>query len=89
MLKKPEHILTFIQHALSHPAPAVEQAARRPVVGDLGINTSSGAGDDDDGDSDDDTPGSERYSREDEIAETAVNLLLAILEGGLHSTWLT
>lgn len=36
---------------------------------------------DEDGDSDDDMPDSERFTADDEMTETSVNLLLSILEG--------
>ncbi|KAJ6613487.1 hypothetical protein B0H10DRAFT_1805501 [Mycena sp. CBHHK59/15] len=75
ILGKPAHILSFVSHALE-PAGTSPQKEKRG-------NTPSYQLDDDDfedGDSDDDTPGADIITPDDEITETSVNLLLAVLE---------
>jgi hypothetical protein len=78
ILGKPAHILSFVKHALESVGPESEQkpAATNPFK--LGSNTPDGS---EDGDSDDDTPGADIIAPDDEMVETSVNLLLAVLEG--------
>lgn len=76
VLGKPTHILSFVKHALDSGSPASEK--KEPAKSNpfhLDLNESE------EGDSDDDTPGAEIISPDDEMIETAVNLLLAVLEG--------
>lgn len=79
ILGKPSHILSFVKHALESGGPEPETkkpASANPFKLDLD------EGDlDDEGDSDDDTPGVDIISPDDEMIETSVNLLLAVLEG--------
>lgn len=88
ILSQPEHILSFIKHALGSTIIAPPQANQRTQpkaeaslsLKDLRIVPEK---DDftDEGDSDDETPEASGVSVDDEMTETAVNLLLAILEG--------
>jgi hypothetical protein len=68
-----------VKHALESGGPEPETkkpASANPFKLDLD------EGDlDDEGDSDDDTPGVDIISPDDEMIETSVNLLLAVLEG--------
>ncbi|KAJ7095353.1 hypothetical protein B0H15DRAFT_775607 [Mycena belliarum] len=75
ILGKPAHILSFVKHALESrgSVPEANKASNtRPFELDLG--------DQDGSDSDDDTPGEEIIDPDDEMVETSVNLLLAVLE---------
>ena len=88
ILRKPEHILSFIQHALtsaSSPQPPANQGAQRNAKDTLGMADLRIVPEKDDlldnGDSDDETPPTSNVSTDDEMTDTAVNLLLAILEG--------
>ncbi|KAJ7498954.1 hypothetical protein FB451DRAFT_1334528 [Mycena latifolia] len=77
ILGKPAHILSFVKHALESRGPESEtrkQTNTHPFQ--LNLNQSE----DDDADSDDDTPGLEIVAPDDEIVETSVSLLLAVLE---------
>jgi hypothetical protein len=76
ILNKPENILAFISHALevstNHDA---RDSGAKPT------HHSSESGYDTGADSDDDTTDAERYDDDDEMADTAVNLLLSVLDG--------
>lgn len=96
ILSKPEHILSFVKHALdaaNAPAPEVDASSpgRHPRnssglrMEDLRLVPEDEVVSDE-GDSDDDTPGEELISADDEMTETAINLLLSLLEG-MASMW--
>lgn len=79
-LKDPGHVLGFVKHALedanrAKEAPQSEVRPRKTGLDALKIVPDEE--EQEEGDSDDDMPDSERY---DEMTETAVNLLLSILE---------
>lgn len=79
ILGKPVHILSFVKHALESKDPeseAKKPADPNPFKLDLGKSEGS-----DEGDSDDDTPGADIIAPDDEMMETSLNLLLAVLEG--------
>jgi hypothetical protein len=88
ILSKPEHVLTFIKHALqsdtaSKQAP-VDPGPRQGLTrDDLRIVPEEDADDDSDteGDSDDETPSLQGTRPNDEMTITALNLLLSVLEG--------
>lgn len=69
LLSKPDHFLPFIKHALTRSTARNMQGHARDFA-------------DSDSDSDDETPDSESFTPDDEMTETSVNLLLALLEGG-------
>ena len=80
ILRKPDHLLTFILHVLQSsqitvPGEPIPRRARDDMIDadsdDEGLE----------GDSDDDAPGSEVIGPDDELIETAITLLLSILEG--------
>jgi hypothetical protein len=75
ILYNPDHILSFILHVL--------ESATIPARSDAGDGSSNERlqFDIDEEDSDDETPGSEVVGPDDEMIETAISLLLAILEG--------
>ena len=94
LLSKPEHILSFIKHALQNDttqntAPKRASKGPRPQQGltveDLRIVPEEEQSDDADmeHDSDDETPGFQGARPNDEMTITALNLLLSILEGSL------
>jgi len=94
ILSKPQHILSFIQHALQNDTmqdAAHKQTPKGPsqrpglTMDDLRIVPEEEQGDDVDmeGDSDDETPGPQGVQPNDEMTITALNLLLSILEGFL------
>jgi hypothetical protein len=94
ILSKPEHVLTFIKHALqSHAvqdtAPkqgSVDPSSRQGLTrNDLRIVSEDDPDEDNDteADSDDETPGLQGARPNDEMTITALNLLLSILEGSL------
>ena len=88
LLCKPAHMLEFIKLVLEsleeprsqlvEPAatkqPDIQFRARKPTELDADAGYDSG-------DSDDGVPGSEIVTPNDEMKETAINLLLSILEG--------
>ena len=88
ILKKPEHILMFVKHALedSQMSREPKRPARRPKRTGLGLDDLRivpDSGDEDEigsGDSDDEDEGS-LNAAPDEITVTTLNLLLALLEG--------
>ena len=86
IFKKPSHILTFIKHALEPTFKKPEQPLKSVGRSPLRIIQDDEDEEDEDslreGDSDDeDAPGLEGIARKDEMAATAVNLLLSVLEG--------
>lgn len=92
ILKKPDHILSFIKHALqtsqqqalskyAHSEPATDAG---PKLGDLRIVDADEDDEDDilEGDSDDeDEPSVPREGTDEEMTSTALSLLLSVLEG--------
>ncbi|KIY73777.1 hypothetical protein CYLTODRAFT_406490 [Cylindrobasidium torrendii FP15055 ss-10] len=79
-LKNPSHILGFVKHVLVDAKKAEEEPETKHVKTGLdALRIVDGDEDEEveDGDSDDEQSGSERY---DEMIDTAVNLLLSILE---------
>lgn len=94
ILSKPEHVLTFIKHALQSDIvqdAAPKQASVDPISrqgltrDDLRIVSEGDPDEDNDteADSDDETPGLQGARPNDEMIITALNLLLSILEGFL------
>lgn len=94
ILSKPEHVLTFIKHALQsdnvQDAPpkqaSVDASSRQGLrMNDLRIVSEDDVDEDYDSeaDSDDETPGLQGARPNDEMTITALNLLLSILEGSL------
>lgn len=88
VLRKPEHILSFVKHALASTEelsgprePASNPQATTLKMQDLRIVPEDHDELSDDVDSDDETPDTEGALGEAEMTETAVNLLLAVLEG--------
>jgi hypothetical protein len=88
ILSRSEHILSFINHALTSSAtarPLKNQGARHKTKDSLGMDDLRIVPEKDDlsdsTDSDDETPPTSGVSTDDEMIDTAVNLLLAILEG--------
>ena len=76
ILNKPENILSFISHALEVSTNRdVQESGVKPAHHNSEHGYDSGA------DSDDDTADAERYDEDDEMADTAVNLLLSVLDG--------
>ena len=73
ILHNPDHILSFILHVL--------ESATIPPGSDPVDGFSNKLDIDEDEDSDDETQGSEVAGPDDEMIETAISLLLAILEG--------
>jgi hypothetical protein len=91
ILGRPEHVLTFIKHALQSEDTASKQVSVDPnprqglTMDDLRmVSEEDPDGDGDkDGDSDDETPGLRGARPDDEMTITALNLLLSVLEGAL------
>ena len=94
VLKRPEHVLSFIKHALgdSQPNfadrlnPVVQRSQRGMKKGDLKIVSHEENIEEEDllegEDSDDeDAPGLDGVQKSDQMTVTAINLLLSILEG--------
>lgn len=90
ILSKPEHILSFIKHALQNEtmqdAAQKQQSKGPPSLGltmdDLRIVPEEEQDDVDmESDSDDEAPGPQGVQPNDEMTITALNLLLSILEG--------
>ena len=81
ILRNPDHLLSFILHVLkSATIPARSNADDDFKNERLRLDIDKDD-DSDNGDSDDETPGSEVVGPDDEMIETAISLLLAILEG--------
>ena len=95
ILKKPEHILMFIKHALedAQMSKKPQTSVRKPKRTGLGLDDLRIVPDPDNedgidsGDSDDEDEGSVD-AVPDEITITTLNLLLALLEGKLFHLWL-
>lgn len=90
ILNKPDHILSFIKHALESaaaPAPAAPKEERRPNNRGLHLEDLRIVEEDEaeveEGDSDDEEP-EPGASTDDEMVATSLNLLLSILEGVLY-----
>jgi hypothetical protein len=91
ILGRPEHVLTFIKHALQSEDTASKQVSVDPnprqglTMDDLRMVSEEDPDDDGDkdGDSDDETPGLRGARPDDEMTITALNLLLSVLEGAL------
>jgi hypothetical protein len=93
ILNKPEHILSFIKHALQNDATLQDSTLKRTsqkpgtrqglTMDDLRIVPQDKQDDDmgTGGDSDDETPESEQAQPNDEMTITALDLLLSLLEG--------
>lgn len=86
ILYRPAHLLSFIKHVLEpvdpssrkkHEEAKPESMFRLGELHSRGVEGELG----DEVDSDDDTPGSEVIGADHEMIETALNLLLSILEG--------
>ncbi|KAK7061701.1 RTP1-C1 domain-containing protein [Favolaschia claudopus] len=80
ILGKPANILSFVKQALESAGPESEPRAAAPLASPFKLNLESDEEVDGEGDSDDDTPGADIISPDDEMVETAINLLLAVLE---------
>jgi hypothetical protein len=91
ILSKPEHVLTFIKHALQSytmqdAASSVDPNPHQGLtMDDLRIVPEEDPDDDSgtEGDSDDETPSLQGARPNDEMTITALNLLLSVLEGAL------
>lgn len=88
ILSKPGHILSFIKHTLDPTAvspPRAERNSRRKADGSLNLEDLRIVSEEDDfsdgEDSDNEMPEGTNIPADDEMTETAINLLLAILEG--------
>ncbi|KAF7332143.1 RTP1-C1 domain-containing protein [Mycena kentingensis (nom. inval.)] len=85
ILGKPKHMLSFIRHTLDPQSSSGSQpptiSARNPF--DFGLQSKD---DNLEGDSDDEDSGENVVGVDDEMMETAINLLLAILEGNQELT---
>lgn len=91
ILNKPDHILSFIKHALESAAsPIVPRKKERRSDGgglhleDLRIVEEAEDAGASEGDSDDEEPQSDA-STDDEMVTTSLNLLLSILEGKMYA----
>lgn len=91
ILKKPDHVLSFIKHALqsSQRNAPVEQAPSRPTASDrlkledlriVDVNEEEDTASEGDSD-DEDEPSVPREGSDEEMTSTALTLLLSILEG--------
>ena len=89
ILKKPDHILAFVKHALDtdtgqsvSKAPRKQQPRKGLGLEDLRLVDTAEDESDDEADSDDeDAPSSPSPLRDEDMTATALNLLLAVLEG--------
>lgn len=83
ILKRPQQMLLFVHHVLEsfNASPNVEPPIERSGLEQSlrFIPTTKEASEE--GDSDDDMPDSEVLRPDDELVETALNLLLSVLEG--------
>ncbi|GLB33780.1 hypothetical protein LshimejAT787_0106640 [Lyophyllum shimeji] len=84
ILCKPTHLLFFVKHVLEPGAPVSSRADEKPqqrsVMDTLRIFPDEQDSILEEVDSDDEMPGAEILAADDEMIETAVNLLLSILE---------
>jgi len=79
ILRKPANLLSFIFHVFESASLVLE---RGPISGTKPYQEAPRTEDDVDGaDSDDEAAGSEAIGPDDELIETAITLLLSILEG--------
>ena len=85
VLKKPEHVLTFIKHALESPRAPNRRTIKPSRNRSLGLEDLRIVPEDseeiDEGDSDDEEEGGLSEQPVDDIISTAVKLLLSVLEG--------
>ena len=88
ILKKPEHILSFIKHALEKPRQPEPSQGKATLGAGLRMESlrivSDGSEDElEEGDSDDEEGGGEGLPEQslDDMTSTAVKLLLSVLEG--------
>jgi hypothetical protein len=93
ILYKPAHLLSFIKHVLEPMDPDPHKTHDRAKLASVlrldGLHTRDVESElADEGDSDDDTPGSEVIGADHEMIETALNLLLSILEGVIRVSML-
>ncbi|KAJ7507767.1 hypothetical protein B0H11DRAFT_2314195 [Mycena galericulata] len=79
ILGKPAHMLSFVKHALESGRPEPKPTKSQPSK-TLPYQLDFHESDSDECDSDDDTPGADIITPDDEMIETSVNLLLAVLE---------
>ncbi|KAJ7744466.1 hypothetical protein DFH07DRAFT_963690 [Mycena maculata] len=79
ILGKPAHMLSFVKHALESRCLESEAKTPKPKK-TLPYQLDLHYSDSEEGDSDDDTPGADIIIPDDEMVETSVNLLLAVLE---------
>ncbi|KII94758.1 hypothetical protein PLICRDRAFT_33568 [Plicaturopsis crispa FD-325 SS-3] len=92
ILSKPEHILSFVKHALQSAATSSPQDDHREntknghglKMEDLRIVPEDDTDELDDGDSDDEAPESGGAAVDNEMIDTAINLLLSVLEANLE-----
>jgi hypothetical protein len=89
ILTKPAHILSFVQHVLASATSSPSGADHNPKLKQNGGQALRFIPDEvhdlsDGSDSDDDTPDAELVSPDEEMIETAINLLLSILEGAKY-----
>ncbi|KAI0368111.1 hypothetical protein BV20DRAFT_1045207 [Pilatotrama ljubarskyi] len=86
VLKKPEHILSFIKHALENPHQPEQPSSIKPMsaaglrMEDLRIVEDEESDEMEEGDSDDEDPEGDKEHGPDEMTTTAVKLLLSVLE---------
>ncbi|KAF6762641.1 hypothetical protein DFP72DRAFT_876446 [Ephemerocybe angulata] len=84
ILRKPDQLLSFIKQVLESASVSEKETPTSPV-NRLDINAGDKDSDDEDEyDSDNDDPTSEVIKPDDEMVETAINLLLSVLE--MHET---
>ncbi|KAJ6539322.1 hypothetical protein B0H19DRAFT_961303 [Mycena capillaripes] len=76
VLGKPTHIISFVKHALDSGGRESEGKKEPAKINPFHLDLDGS----EEGDSDDDTPGADIIYPDDEMIETAVNLLLAVLE---------
>lgn len=85
ILKKPQQLLSFIYHVLESAASPHSEARQTEQSGLEErlkiISTTPEVEEVEEGDSDDDMPDSETLRPDDELVETAISLLLSVLEG--------
>ncbi len=91
ILKKPQQLLAFIHHVLESantPSPAESRHTDRSYLEEKLEIVPVEPEVEEEGDSDDDLPDSEVVRPDDELLETAISLLLSVLEGEfLASIW--
>jgi len=90
ILKKPDQLLTFIRQVLESTTAPKERPELTTSLGsnklELGEEENDSDDESDGGDSDDDDPASEVIKPDDEMLETTLNLLLAVLESEYDDT---